>query len=169
MANKEIIVKDNVDIVTYTAIVNDIVEKFFDDGNYTPHFGRMNSVGVFFNYFVDVDSLNEHFDIDGLLNIDFIITNAECMAIYNEALKGDGTYCLNFANAYVDAMAIVKQRNSSFSNVIENIKTAATYISDKIAPTLEGDNLQRLTKIAEDLSNGDLSVDSVVAALSKTQ
>lgn len=171
MANKEIIVKENVDIVTYSAAVKEIVNKYFDDdSNYTPQFGRANAVGVFFNYFVDVESFDAHFEnVENELDLDFILGNSECMSIYNKALKGDGTYCLNFANAYTDAVEIVRQRNASFSNVIENIKSAALYISDKIAPTFSGDNLERLSKIAEEVSSKDFSTESVVAALSASK
>ena len=166
MANKEIIVKDNVNIVIYTAAVNEIVGKFFDDeGNYTPHFGRINAVGVFFNYFVDAESFDNYFNnVDNTLDLEFILTNSDCMDFYNKALKGDGSFHLNFANAYSDALAIVKQKNASFSNIIDNIKNATAYISDKIAPAFAGDNLERLSKIAEEVSSGNLSAESIVAA-----
>lgn len=171
MANKEIIVKDNVDIVIYSAAVQDIVDKFFDDeSNYTPQFGRANAVGVFFNYFVDVESLDSYFEnTDGVLNIDFLLGNADCMALYNKALNGDGTYNLNFANAYTDALDIVKQRNASFSSVIDNIKNAVTFISDKISPAFSGDNIAKLSEIAKDVSSGNLSADSIVEAYGKSQ
>ena len=79
MNDKEIIVNYNVDIVAYSAAVQDIAKKFFDeDGNYTPHFGRANAVGVFFNYFVDDVSLAAYFsDVDGDLDLDYLLNNAQ--------------------------------------------------------------------------------------------
>lgn len=171
MANKEIIVKDNVDIVIYSAAVQDIVDKFFDDeNNYTPQFGRANAVGVFFNYFVDIESFDNYFaNTDGSINIDFLLANVDCMEIYNEALKGDGKYNLNFANAYTDALEIVKHRNASFSTVIDNIKNAVTFISDKISPAFSGDNIVRLSEIAKEVSSGELSAESIVEAYGNSQ
>lgn len=171
MANKKIIVKNSVDIITYSAAVDEIVNKFFDDeGNYTPHFGRANAVGVFFNYFVDIASFDAYFtDVNDETDLDFILGNDKCIDIYNEALSSDKTYKLNFANAYKDALEIVKQKNASFTNVINNIKNAASYIADKIAPTFAGENLERLTEIAKDVSNGNLSADSIVAAYGNSQ
>ena len=74
---EKIIVLDNVDIVTYSAAVAEIAEKFFDeDDNYTPQFGRANSVGVFFNRFVDIISLEAYFaDYDGEINVDLFLAD----------------------------------------------------------------------------------------------
>lgn len=170
MANKEIIVKDNVDIVIYTTAVNEIVDKFFSEGDYTPHFGRINSVGVFFNYFVNLESIDDYLnDANNTFDLDYILSNDEYMALYNTALNGDGSYKLNFANAFSDAMDIVKQRNASFSGVIDNIKNAAAFIYDKISPTFTGENIERLSEIAKDVSNGNLSAESIVSAYGNSQ
>lgn len=166
MANKEIIVKDNVNIIIYSAAVQAIVEKFFDDdNNYTPHFGRTNAVAVFFNYFVDGVSLDSYFaDYDGDIDVDFLVANEDCLAIYNETLNNNDTFKLNFGNAYKDALDIVNQRNSSMGNVIDNIQKAISMIADKISPVFSGNNLERLTEIAKDVSSGNLSAESIVNA-----
>ena len=166
MANKEIIVKDNVDIVTYSAAVQAIVKKFFDDDNtYTPHFGRTNAVAVFFNYFVDNVSLYNYFaDYDGDIDVDFLVANEDCLVAYNEALNDNKAFRLNFGNAYKDALDIVNQRNSSMGNVIDNIQNAISMIADKISPVFSGDNLERLTEIAKNVSNGNLSAESIINA-----
>lgn len=166
MAKKEIIVKDNVDIIVYSAVVQDIVNKFFDDdNNYTPQFGRANAVGVFFNYFVDIESFDNYFkNVDGALNIDFLLGNADCMALYNKALSRDGTYNLNFANAYVDAIDIVNQKKSSIGNVIDSIQNTISMIAEGINSVFTGENLEKLENIAKDVTNGNLSAESIVTA-----
>lgn len=171
MINKKIIVKNNVDIVVYSAAVQDIVDKFFDDeNNYTPQFGRANAVGVFFNYFVDTESFDNYFaNTDKKINIDFLLANADCMKIYNKALECDGKYNLNFANAYTDAIEIVKQKNASFGTVIDNIKNAVTFISDKISPAFSGDNIIKLSEIAKEVSNGKLNAESIIEAYGNSQ
>nr|DAY99066.1 MAG TPA: hypothetical protein [Caudoviricetes sp.] len=171
MANKEIIVKDNVDIVIYSAAVQAIVNKFFDDeNNYTPHFGRTNAITVFFNYFVDNVSLDNYFsDVDGELDVDFLLANEDCLKLYNEALKGNGTFRLDFCNAYTDAVDIVNQKKNSIGNIIDSIQSAISMIVDKISPVFTGENLEKLTNIAKDVSNGNLSAESIVAAYGKSQ
>lgn len=164
---EKIIVLDNVDIVTYGAAVNEIVEKFFDeDDNYTPQFGRANAVGVFFNRFVDIVSLEAYFaDYDGEINIDLFLADENCLNIYNEALKDNAGYRLNFANAYADAMDIVKTKSTTIGGVVDLFRSAFSKIVDKINPIFTEENIAKLEKISEDVAKGDLSADSVVKAL----
>lgn len=164
---EKIIVLDNVDIVTYSAAVAEIAEKFFDeDDNYTPQFGRANSVGVFFNRFVDIISLEAYFaDYDGEVNVDLFLADENCLKVYNKALKNDTDYRLNFANAYADAMDIVKTKNTTIGGAVELFKSAISKIADKINPIFTDDNIAKLEKISENVAKGDLSPDAVVKAL----
>ena len=164
---EKIIVLDNVDIVTYSAAVVEIAEKFFDeDDNYTPQFGRANSVGVFFNRFVDIISLEAYFaDYDGEVNVDLFLADENCLKVYNKALKNDTDYRLNFANAYADAMDIVKTKNTTIGGAVELFKSAISKIADKINPIFTDDNIAKLEKISENVAKGDLSPDAVVKAL----
>lgn len=164
---EKIIVLDNVDIVTYSAAVNEIAKKFFDeDDNYTPQFGRANAVGVFFNRFVDIVSLEAYFaDYDGEINIDLFLADENCLNVYNEALKIGAGYRLNFANAYADAIEIVKTKNTTIGGAVELFKSAISKIADKINPIFTDDNIAKLEKISENVAKGDLSPDAVVKAL----
>lgn len=164
---EKIIVLDNVDIITYSAAVAEIAEKFFDeDDNYTPQFGRANSVGVFFNRFVDIISLEAYFaDYDGEVNVDLFLADENCLKVYNKALKNDTDYRLNFANAYADAMDIVKTKNTTIGGAVELFKSAISKIADKINPIFTDDNIAKLEKISENVAKGDLSPDAVVKAL----
>lgn len=171
MANKEIIVKDNVDIVIYSAAVQAIANKFFDDeNNYTPHFGRTNAIAVFFNYFVDGASLNNYFsDVEDDIDVDFLLVNEDCLNLYNKALKGNGTFRLDFSNAYIDAIDIVNQKKTSIGNIIDSVQKAVSVITDKISSVFTGENLERLTEIAKYVSSGNLSAESIVAAYGNSQ
>ena len=164
---EKIIVLDNVDIVTYSAAVAEIAEKFFDeDNNYTPQFGRANSVGVFFNRFVDIISLEAYFaDYDGEINVDLFLADENCLKVYNKALKNDTDYRLNFANAYADAMDIVKTKNTTIGGAVELFKSAISKIADKINSILTDNNIAKLEKISENVAKGDFSPDAVVKAL----
>lgn len=166
MSDKEIIVNYNVDIITYSAAVHDIVKKFFDkEDNYTPHFGRANAVGVFFNYFVDDVSLAAYFsDVDGDLDLDFLLSNEDCMKIYNDALTKTDYYRLDFANAYGDAMEIVRVKSSTLVGAIGQFRDIVVQAIDKISPVFTEDNIAKLTRISDEVSNGNLSAESIVAA-----
>ena len=164
---EKIIVLDNVDIVTYSAAVREIAEKFFDeDGNYTPHFGRINSIGVFFNRFVDTVGLEAYF-ADQEVTIDLLANTEGCLQLYNAALNKYRGFRLDFANAYADAMDIVKQRNTTIGGAIEMFQKGIEKIADKINPIFSQDNIDKLTKISEDVAKGDLSADAIVKAISK--
>ena len=166
MNDKEIIVNYNVDIVAYSAAVQDIAKKFFDeDGNYTPHFGRANAVGVFFNYFVDDVSLAAYFsDVDGDLDLDFLLNNEDCMKAYNDALTKTDYYRLDFANAYEDAMEIVRVKSSTLVGAVGQFRDIVVHAIEKISPVFTEDNIEKLTRISEEVSSGNLSADSIVAA-----
>lgn len=161
-----ILVNDNIDIVSYSSAVQDIVSKFYDeDGNYTPHFGRANAIGIFFSYFVDIDSLNSYFsDIDVDLDIDFLLSNEDCLKIYNDALSSKKGYRLDFANAYFDANKIVSQKNKSFESVINSIQKGILSIVKDILPNISEDNIERLTDIAKSVSEGNFNSKSIVDA-----
>ena len=170
MDKKEIIVLDNVDIVTYSAAVSDIANHFFDeDGNYIPHFGRINAVAEFFNDFVDISSLKAYFvDVENL-DVDFLLANEECLKLYNSALKGDTDYKLNFANAYADAMEIVRTRNSTLFGVVEKLQNGLTKLVDTINPIFSEETINQLSKISEDVSKGDLNAEAIVKALGNSK
>lgn len=164
---KDIIVFDNVDIVTYSAAVREIAEKFFDeDGNYTPHFGRINSIGVFFNRFVDPVGL-EAFFADKEVTIDLLASEEGCLQLYNGALNRYRGFRLDFANAYADALDIVKQRNTTIGGAIEMFKNGVMELADKINPIFTDENVAKLERISENVANGKLSADSIVEAYGK--
>lgn len=164
---EKIIVLDNVDIITYSAAVREIAEKFFDeDGNYTPQFGRANAIGVFFNRFVDIVSLESYFsDYDGEIDVNLFLANEDCLTVYNTALRNGAEYRLNFANAYADAMDIVKTQNSTFGGAVNMLMNGISKLADKVSPIFTEDNIDKLSKIADDIAKGDLSAESVVKAL----
>ena len=169
MTEKLIFVKDNVGIVEYTAAIQEIVKKFFDeDSNYTPHFGRINAVGVFFNYFVDADSLDAFFPDKDEIDFDFLLNNGYCMNLYNDALNDNGGFRLDFANAYKDAMEIVKTRISTIAGAIEQFREGIMTIIDKISPFFSEDTINKLSKISDDVASGNLSAESIVNAFGKS-
>lgn len=162
--DKKLIVLDNVDIVTYSAAVSKIVEKFYDeDGNYTPHFGRANAIGVFFNYFVDETSLDAYFaDDENDIDVDYLLSNDECLKLYNTALNNLMSYRLDFANAYFDALEIVRNKNTTIYGISEILQKAITKIFEKAEQVLTEENLDKFTNIAGNFKDGNISAESIV-------
>lgn len=163
-------VNNNLSIVDYSIAVRNIVSKFFDeDGNYTPHFGKINAMVVFYNYFV----IESKFDLDHTIteNIeaDILANDEDFIMAFNNAIKGDGCIRLDFANAYSDALDIVHTKNTTIAGAIESFKNGIAKFADKINPIFTEDSINKLSKIAEDVSNGNLSAESIVSAYSNSK
>lgn len=166
MDDKKLIIKNNIDIAEYSAAVQNIAKMFFDeDGTYTPHFGRANAIGVFFNYFVDGDSLLDYFSEEQKkLDLNFLLENEECLSFYNNALTSAGYYRLDFANAYADAMEIVRAKNHSFAGLFEGFKSILGSILEKAGDLLTEDKINKLAEISNEITNGNISKDSIFEA-----
>ena len=168
-SNRKIIVNTNTDMVTYGVAVQSIVNGFFDeDGKYTPQFGRANAVGVFFQFFVDEKSFNDYFaDYADDIDLDFLLGNEECLRLYNCAMVEDNRYRLNFANAYKDAMDIIKVRTSTFAGVAGQFRNIIINAINEFSSIVTEENIEKLSKISDEVTNGSLNADSIVAAFGK--
>ena len=157
MNSKDIKVNENIGIIEYSAAVMEIASKFFDeDGNYTPHFGRINAMMVFFNYFISEDDLKQLFsNVPENAEEDYLLSNQEYLNMFNEALKGDDTYRLNFANAYSDALEIVNTRKSSLTRAIDAIGVMIDDMLNKFQSTLSEENVKTLQSFVDGASKID--------------
>lgn len=159
---KKINVKDYVDVVDYVSAVNRMADAYFDDFNeYIPHFGRMEAVFTFFSIFIDEESLLSHFEGQEI-DEEFLLTNEECLEIFNHALSSNFGYKLDFANAYMDAMEIVNTRKNSFNNAVEVVKKLLARVLDTVNPMLTNENIEAISKIAQEFSNGNVNADSII-------
>lgn len=165
----KITTNDNVDMVTYGAAVKSIVDGFFnEDGEYVPHFGRANAVGVFFQYFVDEESIDEYFTGNtGVIDLDSLLADDECMRVYNNAMFAGNSYRLNFVNAYKDAMEIVGIRTSTIAGVAEMFRKIIVEAINGFSSVMTEENINKLAKISDEISDGKLSADSIVEAFGK--
>lgn len=162
-------VYDRVGIVEYCAAVNEMVEYFFDeDGNYEPQFGRINVVKVFFNYFVDGDSIKEYFaDIDGEIEIDDIMNSDDCLELFNNELRKGGDYRLNFCNAYREAMEIVNQKKQGWENAARVIVRSVNEILDRISGELSEDKIEKFKKIVSEIREVNVTPEQIINAVTK--
>lgn len=170
MENTNISVKSNLNIIEYITIVNAIVSEFFDEeGNYVPYMGKLNAMRLFYNNCVTESKFDIEHNITDALQMATLVEDEDFIIAYNNAIKKDGNECLNFANAYSDAMDIVNTRKGSFDNFIEKLQNALIKIVDKISPTFSEENLLKLSQIADEVSKGNFSADAIVEAYGKSQ
>ena len=167
MNDKEIKVITDVDVITYSAAIKDIVEDFFDEnGEYTPHFGRMGAVGTFFNYFVDEESLKEYFsDVEEGVDLDFILGNGECMRLYNDALSNADYYRLDFSNAYKDAMEIVRTKSSAASNIANKAKEIMYALAGIIDEVFTEENAEKLIQAFDEMTKKNTKTESTIKSI----
>lgn len=161
----EIKLKDKFEIVDYVNIVDAIVAEYFDaEGNYTPHIGMLNAMRVFYNECVIESKFDIQHNIVEALEMEVLVADDDFIQAFNKAIEFNGVKALNFANAYKDAIDIVDARKSSVGNMVDILGNGFNRIIEKISPVLNEDNLAKLTKIAEDVSKGNLTPESIVEA-----
>lgn len=164
------VIKNKFNVVEYVSLVNDIAEEFFDDeGDYIPHIGRLNIMRLFYNKCVVESKFDLSHNFQDALQLDYLVGDEDFIKAFNEAVAGDGMFRLDFANAYADAMSIVNERKSSVNNIIRKVEKGIAKITDKISPILSEDNITSLSQIAQDISNGKLSAESIVEAYANSQ
>lgn len=159
------VIKKDFSVIDYVSLVNGIADEFFDvNGEYQPHFGRLNVMRLFYNECVTESKFDLPHDFNDALMLESLIQDEEFIAEFNKALKGDGSVRLDFANAYAEAMEIVNVRKGSFGNAVDVIKSAISNIVDMINPVLGTDNIEKFKQIADSFTSGNLSADAIVGA-----
>lgn len=121
---------------------------------------------MFFNRFVDAVSLEAYF-ADKEVTIDLLAREEGCLKLYNAALNESKDFRLNFANAYADALNIVKQKNTTIGGLVDLVTDSLGKLADKITPVLTEENIDKIAKISDDISKGEFSVDAIAEAVGK--
>ena len=154
----------------YLAMVNEIVLEFFnEDGVYQPHIGKINAMRLFYNDCVKKSPYDEKYDHDivDIMDMIDIVADEGFIRAYNEALAADIYTSLDFGNAYRDAMEIVDVKKSSFGNAVETVGSMINRIVTTISSVLTGENIEKVSKIAKEISDGKINADAIVNAYVK--
>lgn len=164
------IIKTNMNVIDYVSLVNSIVSEFFDgDGEYVPHIGRLNAMRLFYNECVLESKFDLPHDFQEALDLDVLIEDEEFIKEFNDAVKGDGMMRLDFANAYAEAMKIVNTRKDSFNSMANALKNVINNVVEKMSSIISDDAIAKFTKIAENISSGDISAEALIDAYGKSQ
>ena len=171
MRKNKLLVKTDLGILDYVTVVNALVSDFFDadDGTYVPHIGKMNAIRVFYNECVLESKFNIEHDIIDPMDLEPLLNDKKFMKAFDDAVKGNGKVCLNFANAYSDALEIVNTEKSSLANIAEMLKKSFSTIVEKLTPVLSENNITKLEKIANNISNGNFNVDTIIEAYNNSK
>ena len=170
MENNKYVIDCTLGVLDYASMVNSLANDYFDeDGTYTPHIGKLNVMRLFYNTCIKEGKQEGLDTIDEIENMEKIIHDEYFVKEFNHAIETDGTIRLDFANAYRDAIDMVNTRKNSFASAIEVFKGAVLGITEKISPVLTEGNLAKLTKIADEVSKGNLSADAIATAYGNSQ
>lgn len=168
---KTFVVNTKLGAIDYALMVNDIASQYFySDGEYAPQIGLLNAMRLFYNCCVKeskFDDVVSHTS-DTLDDMEILATDDQFIEEFNKALVAD-KYCLDFANAFRDAMDIVNTKKTSFNHMAIMLKNAMESIVDRIAPALTQENIENIGTIARDISAGKVSAESIVEAYSKSE
>ena len=163
------IVNTDFDVVTYTAVVEELVENHFDvSGEYAPHMGMLKTMCTFYNYCVSDPKLDEEVSgISSIEAINILATTEEFLNAYNSNL-----YChtnkMNFANAYKHAMQIVENKKSGFGYIADLLKSAVDEIGAKLSPVLTQENIDAIKKIASNMGDNQNVAQAIVSEYVKS-
>lgn len=165
--NNNFKVNTSLELFDYLAMVNEIALEFFsEDGIYQPHIGKVNAMRLFYNHCVTYSKFDEKYShniIDAMDMID-IVADADFINSYNEAISAGEYMSLDFGNAYKDALEIVTVKRSSFGNAVEIIGSVLNRIAGNISSILTDENIEKVSQIAKEISNGNFSAESIVDA-----
>lgn len=164
------IIKNDFNVVDYISLVNSIVNEFFnEDGEYVPHFGRLNIMRLFYNECVIESKFDLPHDFENALLLDALVSDDEFIAAFNEAIKGDGKIRLDFANAYTEAMEIIDYKKNSLNSIVDTLKTAINNFAEKMSPVLSEDVISKFSEIADNIAKGNISAESFVKAYGESK
>ena len=164
-------VKNELELIEYISLVENLAKEYFDyEGNYTPHYGELNAIRLFYNWCVEDDidglphTLEDATELSGLVkNEDFMKAFAVCRQNRSDDCK------LTFGNAYQTADLIVDERKFSFNRIAEVLKMTIGNLLDGINTALSPENIEKIEKIANEIKGGNISADSIAEAVGKSE
>lgn len=163
MKNKEMIIEKDLELVDYIVMVNALAEEFFDEnGEYLPYAGKLNAMRLFYNNCVRVSDLDEQVDhnITNVFDMEKLITNEEFIKAFNDTISKNDLIRFDFGNAYNDALDIVNHRKSSIGGLLSSIGKMISNITN----SMTDENIEKISKIAQDITDGVISPESIVDA-----
>lgn len=140
-----IIVDTELNVINYISMVEHLASEFFDEnGEYTPSFGKLNAMRLFYNNCVKKSEIELEHNVTDALSLEGLATNKAFISAFNKAIVGDGRLRLDFANAYKDAIEIVEVKKDSLMSAVNIIKNSLSELIEETKPLLSEENVSRL-------------------------
>ena len=153
-------------LTDYLVVVDLIANEYFDTetGAYTPQYGFLNAMRVFYNMCVKTDLYNLPHEITDGMDMEKLVVDEDFVDAFNQAMLGDGKFRFDFANAYMQAMDIVRTKNTSAREILNELISKAIAGLESIGDVMTEENINKIVKIAEDIGNGKISAEQIVEA-----
>lgn len=157
----------------YVVLVDQIAAQHFDNGEYAPHLGLLNTMKLFYDNCVtecplDAEIAAVDADAKNLAIVTALASNSDFIEAFNAALVTDCRK-FDFANAYADAMKIVDNQKSSMWTLLNIAQNAMNGLVAKIAPALTPENLTAMQKIAKGITENTPTAEAVVKAYADSE
>jgi len=162
MEKKEYLVKDTFDIANYMGVVKLIAEGFFSGGDYTPHFGKINAMRLFYNICVVESPLDFETEIITDTDMNVILEDERFMPVFAKALHTNNDFELTFGNAYKDAIDIVNVKKGSLGQLTDSILEFLSDSLNSLGKALSPENIGRWESIAKEFKGNDMKIDNII-------
>lgn len=164
---KAMIIDPVLGVIEYLETVNELASGYYDeDGAYQPHIGLVRAMCVFYNRCVKESQFDDLYDHDVIdpTEIGAILSDQEFILEFNRHIQIESV-CLNFANAFRDAMDIVNTKKGSMDRILSGIKKLILQFSEFSTD----ENMDRIHDIADKFSKGELDVDAFMASYGNSE
>lgn len=152
----------------YLAMVKEIAYEFIndEDGTYQPQIGKLNAMRLFYNHCVIKSRFDEKYghDVIDADSMEEIVADDGFIEAFNKAIECDGTIRYDFANAYRNAIEIVNVKKTSFGSAVNIVGSMINKIFESVSPLLTEENINIVSQIAKDMSEGKVSAEAIVDA-----
>lgn len=168
-----IIVDTDLGAIKYLVLVNDIVDGYFaDDGTYQPQFGVINVMRDFYNLCIDdCEFKKEHGEnITDVSDMFEIADDYDFIAEFNEAINNDAPNIdFTFGYACATAQDIINTKKTTFTYVLDGIKSLVYKILTQFEDVFTEDNIAKLSEIAAKVDNAGDFAKAMVESYGESQ
>lgn len=145
-------------VADFGLVVNIIADGYFsEDGEYDPTTGMLNSMYAFYKFCYKKD--DEEVDTAEKM-AEIAEKDGDFLWEYNFALDCD-TQCFNFANAYREAMELIRYRQESAVLLVNKLKD----VVDKAAKRLSDFTAEKMGALEKEIKENGISTDDISAIL----
>jgi len=154
-------------VVDYYLVTSEIAASYFDEsGNFTPAKGRIEILRIFYN---SCEKAHEK-PIDDVSELNKIVSDADFVNAYNEAIKGGADQgLLSFNYALQDAKAMVSSELENKNNITAQIKGLVVDFVKAIEQSVQEmekvttpEVIEDIKKVASGIGDGKNLADSIV-------